>query len=81
MLRILGYDLHLNVVASAQVGLSQGRPPPEATEIALVVPHYTDILSDFCKNDAWMGAFGYLFPEGCGGSLDTTRPRRVPFVK
>ena len=28
-----------------------------------------------------MGAFGYLFPEICGGPLDTTRQMSVLFVK
>ena len=77
VLRRLGHDLHLNVVAASQAGLSQGRPPPEGTENALVVPHYGDNLSDIRNNDAWMGAFGYLSPNDCGGPLDTTRQREA----
>ena len=73
MLRRLGHDLDLNVVTASLAGLSQGRPPPEGTENTLVVPHYGDILSHIRNNDAWIGAFGYLFLEGCGGPLDTTR--------
>jgi len=63
VLRRLGHDLDLNAVAASQAALSQGRPPPEGTENALVVtvPH-GDILSDFRNNNALKGAFGHLFP-------------------
>ena len=66
MLQRLGHDLDLNVVTASQAGLSQGRPPPEGAENALVVPHYYgDIHSHIRNNDAWIGAFGSLFLEGC----------------
>ena len=68
-------------MAASQAGLSQGRPPPEGTQNALVVPPYSDIISDIRNNDALMGAFDYFFREGCGGPLGTARQKSVLFVK
>ncbi|MEP5623240.1 MAG: hypothetical protein ABJP82_11750, partial [Hyphomicrobiales bacterium] len=59
--RRLGHDLDLNAVAASQDSLSQGRPPPERAENALVVQH-GDINSDFRNNNALKGAFDHLFP-------------------
>ena len=80
VLRRLGHDPDFEVVAASQAGLSQGRPPPEGAEDALVVLHCGDILSDNRNIYSWIGAFGYLFLEGCGGPLDTTRRTSVLFV-
>ena len=68
----LGHDLDLNGEAASESALSQGRPPPQGTGNAHVVPP-GDVLFYFRINDAWMVAFDHLFPERCGGPLDPTR--------
>ena len=77
-LRKLSAEVHLGTVDAAETALRHSKPLPGGAPNAMVIPH-GDILSDFHNDDAWVGAFVHLHPEGCGGPEDPSRQRSVSF--